>query len=55
MICTPDISIGGQFVDILTKELASHPFQAIAEKLGMDNTYFPAWEGVLESQQNPKN
>ena len=42
LICTPNISIGGQFVDILTKELASLPFQVITEKMGMDNTYFPA-------------
>ena len=37
LICTPYISTKKQLADVLTKGLASHQFQIITCKLGMDN------------------
>lgn len=42
LICTPYVSTEGQLADILTKGLASHSFQTITSKLGMENIYSPA-------------
>ncbi|RVW77225.1 Copia protein [Vitis vinifera] len=39
LICTPYVSIRDQLADVLTKGLASTPFQEIIIKLRMDNIY----------------
>ena len=48
LICTLYVSLGGQLFDILTKGLANDSFQAITNKLGMENIYSP--RGVLKNQ-----
>ena len=48
LICTPYVSSQDNLADILTKGLNSNNFEKIVSKLGMENTYSPAWGGVLE-------
>ena len=50
LICIPYASMNGQLYDILTKKLTNHSFQAITNKVGIDNIYTPDWEGMLGSQ-----
>jgi hypothetical protein len=52
LICTPYVSTHGQLVDVLTKGLSSSMFRSIISKLGMKNTYLPAWGGVWENVFN---
>ena len=41
LICIPYASMNGQLDDILTKKLTNHSFQAITNKVGIDNIYTP--------------
>ena len=49
LICTPYVSIDRQLADILTKGLSGWVFQESISKLGRQNIYSPAWEGVWKN------
>ena len=48
LIYTPYVSSQENLVDILSKGLSNN-FESIVSKMGMENTYSPAWGRVLES------
>lgn len=48
LICITFMTTGKQLADILTKGVPTALFHSFLDKLGMQNIFAPAWEGVLK-------